>query len=181
MNKKNKRQTLAQGSIPVKALKIATSMAALTLLLASGISPATADEKPNAPKNPIFIGNVDVNSPHITSDNATQTKDLGPCSYLISAMTPLGFGWSGEFRWFAFSYWGVNASATKNYQWYVSPGSSSMACAQGYGFKPDHTPIWVYLSCGDSGATQVSWGQVAAYPKMKFKSLSGLIVPLYWY
>lgn len=159
---------------------------AATITVAAGLivgvgNPANADEKPAAPKTPTFIGNVDATVPHLSSDDVGQARVLGPCSYLLAGITPVGFGWSGEFRWFACSYWGANAAATKNYQWYVSPESSSMACAQGYGFRPDHSPVWVYLSCGDSGATQVSWGQVAAYPKMKFKSLSGIVVPLYWY
>lgn len=173
---------LEQGkNYAVQVVKIAaTSAAAVGLIVGSG-SLAHADEKPAAPKTPIFVGNVDATVPHLSSDEVGQARVLGPCSYLLAGYAPLGFGWSTEFRWFACSYWGANASATKNYQWYVSPNSSSLACAQGYGFRSDHTPIWVYLSCGDSGATQVSWGEVAAYPKMKFKSLSGLVVPLYWY
>ena len=162
-------------------------IAALAALIASlslgvgGSLPANADDKSGSSITPVFIGSVDPKSPHVSSDASVATKDLGPCSYLLAGITPVGFGWSGEYRWFACSYWGANAKATKNYQWYVSPGSSSLACAQGYGFKADHTPVWSYLGCGDSGATQVSWGNVAAYPKMKFQSLSGLVVPLYWY
>jgi hypothetical protein len=168
-------------SISFQLLKVAAVVAAAVGTIIAVGNPAQADEKPGTSKTPALVGNVDVNGPHITSDDVGLAKGLGPCSSLISAVAPLGFGWSGEFRWIACSYWGANATATKNYQWYVSPNSSSMACAQGYGFRPDHSPVWAYLSCGDSGATQVSWGSVAAYPKMKFKSLSGLIVPLYWY
>jgi hypothetical protein len=164
-----------------KRLTRATALVAAASLTLAISAPVLADEKPVSPKAPVFVGNVDASSPHVSSDDSTSARDLGPCSYLLSAVTPLGLGWSGEFRWFACSYWGANAKATKNYQWYVSPETHSLACAQGYGFKADHTPVWVYLSCGDSGATQVSWGQVAAYPKMKFQSLSGLLVPLYWY
>ena len=176
------KTTNRSGSLSL--LRRIASLAALisSLSLSVGATlPAHADDKSGSSNAPVLIGNVDPNSPHVSSDATTTNKDLGPCSYLLAGITPLGFSWSGEFRWFACSYWGANAKATKNYQWYVSPGSSSLACAQGYGFKADHTPVWVYLGCGDSGATQVSWGQVAAYPKMKFQSLSGLIVPLYWY
>jgi hypothetical protein len=181
MSKRSGRRPTAGSQASRKILKFTTALAAMTGLLLVGVNPATADEKPTSPQGPKIFGNVDLNGPHMSSDDSNSTKDLGPCSYLISAVTPLGFGWSGEYRWFACSYWGTNSKATKNYQWYVSPGSSSIACAQGYGFKAELVPIWVHLTCGDSGATQVSWGQVAAYPKMKFQSLSGLIVPLYWY
>ncbi len=181
MNKQPSRRPSEISQSGRKILKFSTALMATAGLFLVGVNPATAEEKPTSPQEPTVIGNVDLNGPHVNSDGSKSTKDLGPCSYLISAVTPLGFGWSGEYRWFACSYWGTNSKATKNYQWYVSPGSSSLACAQGYGFRADQVPIWVRLTCGDSGATQVAWGQVAAYPKMKFQSLSGLIVPLYWY
>jgi hypothetical protein len=176
------RKTKGPGA--ASKLKRIPALVALVTTLSVGVGaslPANADDKSGSSKTPVFIGNVDPRSPHVSSDATTTTKDLGPCSYLLAGVAPFGFSWSGEFRWFACSYWGANAKATKNYQWYVSPNSNSLACAQGYGFKADHTPVWVYLSCGDSGATEVSWGNVAAYPKMKFQSLSGLVVPLYWY
>lgn len=181
MNLESNRQSLTDRIFLGKIVQFAASLAAAVALTVGGGNPATADEKPVAPKTPTFVGNVDATVPHISSEDLGQARDLGPCSYLLAGIAPLGLGWSTEFRWIACSFWGANAAATKNYQWYVSPGSSSMACAQGYGFRPDHSPFWAYLSCGDSGATQVPWGSVAAYPKMKFKSLSGLVVPLYWY
>jgi hypothetical protein len=112
-----------------QVVKIAATIAAVMGLIIGGGTPANADEKPAAPKTPTFVGNVDSTVPHLSSDDVGQARGLGPCSYLLAGITPVGFGWSGEFRWFACSY----------------------------------------------------WGEVAAYPKMKFKSLSGLVVPLYWY
>jgi hypothetical protein len=117
MKKSITRQLSSDSLASRKALKFTATFAAISVLMAAGITPANAEEKPSTPKIPVVVGNVDVNGPHVNSDASISTKDLGPCSYLLSAITPLGF----------------------------------------------------------------SWGQVAAYPKMKFQSLSGLIVPLYWY
>ena len=174
-------QTSAPANPLGRMFRIAASVTALAGLMLASSNPVMAADKPPAPKGPVIVGDVDLSAPHVSSDKSMQVKSASPCSNLLSGFAPLGFGWSGEFRWLACSYWGTTSTATKNYQWYVSSNSSSLACAQGYGFRADHSPTWVYLSCGDSGATQVSWGEVAAYPKMKFKSLSGLIVPLYWY
>ena len=152
---------------------------ALTLFsLASG--PASAKEKPSD-SNGVFIeSDVDVKAPRVSSDESGKEKFFNPCNNLMVAVAPPGFFWSGEFRWLACSFWGANDVARKTYQWNVSFQSNSMACAQAYGFKTDRTPFWAGIGCGSSGGASLLWGEVVAYPKMKFKSLSGLAVPIYW-
>lgn len=142
--------------------------------------PAPAREKPSGPNGVFVEADVNLGDPVVVSDENGNGRFFNPCNNLILSVTPLGFGWSGEFRWFACSFWGATDTARKTYQWLVSPLSSSMACAQVYGFKTDRTPFWAGIGCGSSGSAQALWGKVAAYPKMKFMSLSGLAVPIYW-
>lgn len=154
---------------------------ATTLTLFSQASgPASARVKPSD-SNVVFIeSDVDVKDPRMSSDESGKEKFFNPCNNLMVAVAPPGFFWSGEFRWLACSFCGANDVARKTYQWNVSFQSNSMACAQAYGFKTDRTPFWAGIGCGSSGGAQLLWGEVVAYPKMKFKSLSGLAVPIYW-
>jgi hypothetical protein len=161
------------------AKNVAILVTTLTLIsLTSG--PASAIEKPKDLDGVYIEADVNVKDPRVSSDENGKEKFFNPCNNWMVAVAPPGFVWSGEFRWLACSFWGANDIARKTYQWNVSLQSSSMACAQAYGFKTDRTPFWAGIGCGYGGGAQVLWGEVAAYPKMKFKSLSGLAVPIYW-
>ena len=150
----------------------------LTLSTAAGMNNAAfADSAPAVPEGVFVEEDVDLTQPHV--DAPSRSRSATSCNVLYSAITPLGFSFSGEFRWLACSYWGYKKKKKKNYQWYVSPQSSSMACAQGMGFRSG-APYWASLGCGESGAKALDWGMVIAYPKIKVMSLSGLIVPIYW-
>lgn len=141
---------------------------------------ANAAPKPSVPSGASIFGEVDLTLPHAEAGNSLATKGATPCSNTYSAVTPLGFGWSGEYRWLACSYWGYSDTARKVYQWYVSPQSSGQVCSQAYGFRTDRTPFWTSSGCGEYAVASVLWGNVVAYPKMKFESLSGAAVPIYW-
>jgi len=158
---------------------ISTTVAALAIA-SMGVT-AQAAPKPVNSGGPTPIGDVDLSLPHVLSSDLEGARSVTPCENLLSAVAPPFFVWSGEFRWISCSYWGATNTATKNYRWYVSPQSSALACAQGLGYVSNRYATWHYLGCGDSGEAEVIWGNVAAYPKMKFKSLSGLMAPLYWY
>jgi hypothetical protein len=160
---------------------IMAAVAILSISISSTSAPAHAASKPGIPPGITVVGDVDLTLPHVLSTEPLGDRSVTPCENLLSAAAPPLFLWSGEFRWISCSFWGATNSTTKNYRWYVSPQSNSQACAQGLGFIGNKYATWHYMGCGDSGATAVLWGNVAAYPKMKFQSLSGLVVPLYWY
>lgn len=174
-----KRQSVAglkKASVTM-AFKVLALTAAALFMTAGQNSAAFADNVPVLPDGVFVEEGVDLNQPHV--DAPSRSRSATSCNVLYSAATPLGFSFSGEYRWIACSYWGYNSTAKKNYQWYVSPQSSSMACAQGMGFRSG-APYWASLGCGESGAKALDWGMVIAYPKIKVMSLSGLIVPIYW-
>jgi len=161
---------------------ISTAMVAgsLTVLTISAPIPAVAADSVGLDPQVYIEEGLDLSLPKVTDGRATRDIWMSGCNALYAAVTPLGFGWSGEYRWLNCSYWGATATAKKYYSWHVSPNSSSQACAQGFGFRSGALPYWGSLSCGDSGSQAIDWGQVAAYPKIKVMSLSGLIVPIYW-
>ena len=157
---------------------IAITLSVLMVLVSE--TQSTASINIEVPPGVYVEQDVDLSLPHVDAGKLKRNIDMTACNNLYAAATPIGFAWSGEYRWLACSYWGYNAVAKKHYNWYVSPHSSSLACAQGFGYRSGSLPYWDSIGCGAGGSKALDWGMVIAYPKLKVKSISGLIVPIYW-
>lgn len=62
----------------------------------------------------------------------------------------------------------------QGYGWTVQEGTNQYACVQGWGFDAKHPKgTWFSLGCGKSGHATVPWGNVAASPRVRAKSMGG--------
>ncbi|MEW2502384.1 hypothetical protein AB0878_18060 [Amycolatopsis sp. NPDC047767] len=62
------------------------------------------------------------------------------------------------------------------YGWNVQEGTNQSACVQGWGFDAKHPKGgWFSLGCGKSGKMTVPWGNMAANPQVRVKSMGGSI------
>ncbi|KAA9159658.1 hypothetical protein FPZ12_020040 [Amycolatopsis acidicola] len=64
----------------------------------------------------------------------------------------------------------------QGYSWRVQEGTNQYACVEGWGFDSKHTKgKWFSLGCGTSNKGTVPWGNVAANPQVRAKSMGGSI------
>lgn len=69
-----------------------------------------------------------------------------------------------------------HAGYKQGYSWNVQESTNQYACVEGWGFDAKHTKgTWFSLGCGTSGKGSVPWGNVAANPKVRAKSMGGSI------
>ena len=59
-----------------------------------------------------------------------------------------------------------------NYSWSMAAATDTQACVEGAGWSPAGAETWYAISCGSGGNADVSWGNVAAYQKVKAYSIS---------
>jgi hypothetical protein len=64
----------------------------------------------------------------------------------------------------------------QGYSWNVQESTNQYACVEGWGFDKKHPKGgWFSLGCGTSGKGSLPWGNVAANPKVRAKSMGGSI------